>query len=756
MAIDIVIQGDYNDRDIKRAQRDLDLLGNQSGMTGAAFTKMAGFAAGMGAAVGTAAIQAIQAGAQMAITFGVDGVKAFLDDEAAAARLAKTMENLGLAQATSAVEANIDALQRQTGVADDLLRPAFDRLVRSVGNVDEANKLLALSLDVAGGTGRSLDSVVQALGKAFDGNTGGLSRLGAGLDKATLKTGDMDVITKELADTFGGQAAVKAGTFQGQIDRVSVAFGELQESFGKAFIEGVVSNFSEGTDAGDALSQTLNDLTPAVQDLARELGNLASSTPKAFEFAKGFLNDLAVIRDQVLLLIASLKAAGQAMTGDFAGAAATMEAANAALKKSMDARTEAYTKAFAAETGLKTATSATVSAALAAGTAQGSLSSQMSGTVGSALALGKAMGATAKATDDGTGASLGGSAASAAAKVVVLTDKQKSLALTMAGSQVALAQATKDLESLTKASDDYAASITGAIKGTVDLSTAFSAAQKASQDGTLAAGESVVSTTIANFRAQILAAQQFADSLRNVAGAGGSQALIDQILQVAATQGPGAGEFLANTLVNDGVVPQLTADLAAFDVFAGDAGTAMADNFFAQGITDANALLNGLSTEVAAQQKMLDRLGRNIGLPIAAAISEEIARAIRDGLADGRAVAARRRAEAFAAASFVPITVAPGTTGPTASFTGGGMINIPGLAVGGPASAGRPYIVGERGPELFVPGSNGNVVPNNAMGGNTYQITVQAGVGDPRAIGQQIVEYVKKFEQANGPVFRAA
>ena len=756
MAIDIVIQGDYNDRDIKRAQRDLDLLGNQSGMTGAAFTKMAGFAAGMGAAVGTAAIQAIQAGAQMAITFGVDGVKAFLDDEAAAARLAKTMENLGLAQATSAVEANIDALQRQTGVADDLLRPAFDRLVRSVGNVDEANKLLALSLDVAGGTGRSLDSVVQALGKAFDGNTGGLSRLGAGLDKATLKTGDMDVITKELADTFGGQAAVKAGTFQGQIDRVSVAFGELQESFGKAFIEGVVSNFSEGTDAGDALSQTLNDLTPAVQDLARELGNLASSTPKAFEFAKGFLNDLAVIRDQVLLLIASLKAAGQAMTGDFAGAAATMEAANAALKKSMDARTEAYTKAFAAETGLKTATSATVSAALAAGTAQGSLSSQMSGTVGSALALGKAMGATAKATDDGTGASLGGSAASAAAKVVVLTDKQKSLALTMAGSQVALAQATKDLESLTKASDDYAASITGAIKGTVDLSTAFSAAQKASQDGTLAAGESVVSTTIANFRAQILAAQQFADSLRNVAGAGGSQALIDQILQVAATQGPGAGEFLANTLVNDGVVPQLTADLAAFDVFAGDAGTAMADNFFAQGITDANALLNGLSTEVAAQQKMLDRLGRNIGLPIAAAISEEIARAIRDGLADGRAVAARRRAEAFAAASFVPITVAPGTTGPTASFTGGGMINIPGLAVGGPATAGRPYIVGERGPELFVPGSSGNVVPNNAMGGNTYQITVQAGVGDPRAIGQQIVEYVKKFEQANGPVFRAA
>ena len=95
------------------------------------------------------------------------------------------------------------------------------------------------------------------------------------------------------------------------------------------------------------------------------------------------------------------------------------------------------------------------------------------------------------------------------------------------------------------------------------------------------------------------------------------------------------------------------------------------------------------------------------------------------------------------------------------NFLAGGIGAIPtglfpGFANGGPVMGGQPIIVGERGPELFVPGSNGNVVPNNAMGGNTYAITVQAGVGDPRAIGQQIVEYVKKFEQANGPVFRAA
>jgi hypothetical protein len=84
------------------------------------------------------------------------------------------------------------------------------------------------------------------------------------------------------------------------------------------------------------------------------------------------------------------------------------------------------------------------------------------------------------------------------------------------------------------------------------------------------------------------------------------------------------------------------------------------------------------------------------------------------------------------------------------------MISIPGFAKGGSVMGGKPIVVGERGPEIFVPSGNGGIVPNNAMGGNSYQITVQAGVGDPRAIGQQVVEYIKRFEQASGPVFVAA
>ena len=735
MAVEILITGDYRDRDIKRAYHDIGLLEKQSGITGAAFTKMSAFAAGMGAAVGAAAIQAAAAGAQMALEFGVNGVKAFIADDAAAQRLAKTMSNLGLEDATAAVEANIDSLQRSAGVADDILRPAFSRLAVSTGNVAEANKLLALAVDISAGTGRDLSQVVMALGKASDGSTAGLGRLGTGLDKATLATGDMDLITKELANTFEGQGAVKAASFQGQLDRVSIAFGELQESFGRGFMEGVVAGFDDGRDAGDVLADTIRELEPTFYDLGVAIGGVVQYIPQFVGGMKVLVNVGTLTRETLFSAVKSVVAFGQAMKGDFEGATATMADAIERLQVSSDSVSAAFaemtTEIKPINTGLK-------------------------GIVTGGLHAAEALGGTGGGGGGG-GSSLAGGATVAAEKIVILTDRQKNLALQMANSQAAVKIFSDELDALKKASEEYAASTTAAIQGTVSLSTAFADALKASEAGTLAAGQTVAGATIANLTAQIEATKAFEASLKAIYAAGGSLALIEQLRKTALEHGMPAGTLLATEVLTGGFVPELTAQLKEFNVFAGEAGTAMANNFYAQGIVDANALLNGMSKEVAAQQKQLDRLGRNIGLPVAAAISEEIAQAIRDGVADGRAVAARRRAEAFAAASFVPITAAPSkAVAAVAALTGGGMVNIAPRAMGGPASSGRPYLVGERGPELFVPSSSGNVVANGAMGGNSYAITVQAGVGDPRAIGQTIVEYVKKFEQANGPVFRAA
>ena len=124
-AISVQITGEYNNADVRRAIADLQLLDKQGATTSAGMARMSGFAAGMGAAVGTAAIQAVEAGARMAVQFGVDGVKAFLADEAAAARLAKTMENLGMERATAAVETRSAVVNNVKNAAVSWLMPAL-------------------------------------------------------------------------------------------------------------------------------------------------------------------------------------------------------------------------------------------------------------------------------------------------------------------------------------------------------------------------------------------------------------------------------------------------------------------------------------------------------------------------------------------------------------------------------------------------------------------------------------------------------
>jgi hypothetical protein len=66
----------------------------------------------------------------------------------------------------------------------------------------------------------------------------------------------------------------------------------------------------------------------------------------------------------------------------------------------------------------------------------------------------------------------------------------------------------------------------------------------------------------------------------------------------------------------------------------------------------------------------------------------------------------------------------PGGGGFAQGFGMEQIIQIPGRAAGGSVSSGSPYIVGERGPELFVPGRSGAIVPNDKMGGDNVSVVV--------------------------------
>lgn len=213
----------------------------------------------------------------------IDGVKSAIEDEAAQAKLAGTLVNVTGAtdKQIAAVESQILKTSLLTGITDDELRPSFERLVRSTKDSEEALKLQQLALDIAAGSGKSLEAVSNALGKGLDGSTGALGKLGIGLDAAQLKSMSMEEITAKLAETFGGQASAKADTFAGKMDRLKVAFNEGKETVG-AFVLDAITPMVDGF---------VNKVIPTIQKLAEELG--PKLTP-IFQTLTGYIKDFVI------------------------------------------------------------------------------------------------------------------------------------------------------------------------------------------------------------------------------------------------------------------------------------------------------------------------------------------------------------------------------------------------------------------------------------------------------------------------------
>jgi hypothetical protein len=220
------ILGDVDNlnKSLKSAGGDVDSFGDKVGKASAAIGKAFAAAA---AAAGAAAI-----------AIGVESVKAAIADEKAQTQLALALENATGATVAqvAATEQSILQMSLATGVADDELRPALGRLVRSTGDITTAQDLLTTALDVATATGKPLETVANALGKAYDGNTAALGKLGIGLSSAELKTMTFTDVQGKLTDLFGGAAAANAETYAGKIARVQIAFDEAKETLGTALL----------------------------------------------------------------------------------------------------------------------------------------------------------------------------------------------------------------------------------------------------------------------------------------------------------------------------------------------------------------------------------------------------------------------------------------------------------------------------------------------------------------------------------------
>lgn len=187
---------------------------------------------------GRMAALGLAAGALIAGKALFEMTKAAVADEAAQVKLANTLKKA--AGATNAQIAGVEEwITKQGelyGVTDDELRPALSKLAVATGSTAEAMNMVRLAMDIAAGSGKSLDQVTTALQKAQNGSVGGLSRLGVATKNAAGETKSFEQIQKELAATYEGAAAKGADTLEGKMNRLKVQLSEAGEAIGAKLI----------------------------------------------------------------------------------------------------------------------------------------------------------------------------------------------------------------------------------------------------------------------------------------------------------------------------------------------------------------------------------------------------------------------------------------------------------------------------------------------------------------------------------------
>ena len=221
--------------------------------------------------------------AQKVLSYAKASVKAFAEDDKAATALGTTLKNLGLAYGSNIGTVNgfISRLEMQTGVLDDELRPAMDRLLRATGDVTKSQELLGLALDISAGTGKSLSQVSQSLQKAYLGQTQALGRLGVGLTKAELSSLSFEEIQARLATLFAGQATAAADTYAGSLAKLTVAGNNAKETIGEGLVDAIKT--ASGSSTIDPLINGINRIAESIAGLARETGKFIAITKSLFD-----------------------------------------------------------------------------------------------------------------------------------------------------------------------------------------------------------------------------------------------------------------------------------------------------------------------------------------------------------------------------------------------------------------------------------------------------------------------------------------
>ncbi len=206
------------------------------------------------------------------LAYSKNAIKAAAADEKAQNQLALALKNVGLGRDAASSEAYIQRLQKEFGILDDDLRPAYQTLAVAVQDTNEAQRLLNLALDISASTGKDLGSVTAALSRAYLGNNTALSKLGVGISKADLKSKSFKQITDQLTTTFAGSALAAANSYQGSIDKLAVASANASEIIGTGLIDALKGLGDQ--ESVDDLAKNMEAAALYTADVIRGIGVL--------------------------------------------------------------------------------------------------------------------------------------------------------------------------------------------------------------------------------------------------------------------------------------------------------------------------------------------------------------------------------------------------------------------------------------------------------------------------------------------------
>lgn len=293
----------------------------------------------------TSAVSANIGKALAAISFAAvikglgDSAKAAQEDKISSDLLANSLKNTAGATdvQVAAVEKSIGAMSRQYGIADDNLRPALAKLATMTGSTTDAQNLLKLAMDASAATGKPLESVTTALGKAYQGNFGALQKLGIPMLDSVQNAKDLTAANKDLAKkqldynaavvSFGEKskeataALKKVGAAQDKVNTIAQQGTDWQKDLGEAFkgaaekgvdpmkqLNVIFGEFKEtiGTALLPVIAKFADILGPIIDKLAPTLARLIEGLAPIFV---NLVKALLPLIDQVLPPLVELLAA---------------------------------------------------------------------------------------------------------------------------------------------------------------------------------------------------------------------------------------------------------------------------------------------------------------------------------------------------------------------------------------------------------------------------------------------------------------